>query len=151
MVQVLKLHWSSFIPLRVRALVSITNIHQLPLSSVKGKGIDLLLSQSKEINPLAQQKPFSMEIHFISEFSQYNCRFTQPLHWITAQEVIVTDELISVLHLLFKIILSIKEVFLLLGWFCPCSNCFLQEKHIKGNLTMTIQIIHVLTAINLPK
>lgn len=151
LVQTPKLHWSSFISLRVRALVSITNIHQLPLSSVKGKGIDFLLSQSKEINPLAQQKPFSMEIHFICEFSQYNCRFTQPLHWITAQEVILTDKLISVFDLLFKIILSMKEVFLLLGWFCPYLNCFLQKRYIKDNLTMIIQIIYVFTAIISPK
>jgi len=53
-------------------------------------------------NPPAQQKAFSMEIYFICGVFQCNRRFTQPLHWITSQEVILADKLIAILHWLFK-------------------------------------------------
>ena len=58
-----------------------------------------MLSQSKENNPPAQQKASSMEIYFICGVFQCNYRFTQPLHWITAQGVILADDkLIAILH-----------------------------------------------------
>ena len=97
-----------------------------------------------------------MEIYFICGVFQCNRRFTQPLHWITSQEVILADKLIAILHWLFKNLIfyegSIHSPWLLSVHFWSVSfrKDIQRTTAIIWYLNIVIQIILILTAANSP-